>query len=78
MYENAIYICISDISKFADFQLKSDDVIRFHRVCHVIHKIFWSSLYKVNCARFHLCRICVTDFREAEAFAPHLPPKFIA
>ena len=30
-------------------------------VCQVIHIYFKSSLCKDNCAKFHHCRICVTD-----------------
>ena len=50
-----------DITKIADFRWKHADVSRTERVCHVIHIFFEFSLGKVNC---HLCRICVTNFRE--------------
>ena len=36
-----------DIAKFADFRLKNADVSRTQGVCHVIHKIFGSSLSKI-------------------------------
>ena len=56
-----------DIAKDADFRLKNADVRRTQGVCHVC-----------NCAMFHHCRMCVTDFREDfrhfRNFLPHLPP----
>ena len=61
-----------DITKFADFQWKNADVSRNQGVFHVIHIFFGFSLGKVNCAMFHQCRICVTDFREGGLFGqPH-------
>ena len=36
MYQNAIYISISDTEKFADFQWKNADVSRTQGLCHVI------------------------------------------
>ena len=47
MYQNAIYICILDITKFADFRWKNSDVSKTQRVCHGIHIFFESSLGKV-------------------------------
>ena len=41
MYQNAIYVCISWYSKFADFSRKNSDISRTQRVCHVIHTSFW-------------------------------------
>ena len=52
-----------DITKFANFRRKNADVSRTQGVHHMIHKFFESSLGKVNCAKFHYCRICVTGFR---------------
>ena len=38
--------------------------------CHVNHN--FSDLFQVryNCAKFHHCKICVTDFRKGEPFWP--------
>ena len=47
MYQNAIYICILDIAKFADFRWKNADVSRNQGVCQVIHIFFKFSLGKV-------------------------------
>ena len=47
MYRNAIYICILDIAKFADFQWKNVDISRTQGVFHVINIFFESSLGKV-------------------------------
>ena len=52
-----------DIKKFANFWRKNADVSRTQGVRHMIHRFFESSLGKVNCAKFHYCRICVTGFR---------------
>ena len=47
MYQNAIYICILDVAKFADFRLKNADVNRTLGVYQVIHIFFGSSLGKI-------------------------------
>ena len=60
MCQNAIYICISWYSKIFWFPTKNADVSRTEGVYHLIH-IFLDLLY--NYAKFHHCRICVTDFR---------------
>ena len=62
-----------DIKKFANFRRKNADVSRTQGVRHMIHKFFESSLGKVNCAKFHYCRICVTGFRVGDLFALSLP-----
>ena len=64
--------CISaflDITKLANFRWKNAGISRTQGVRHVIHKIFGSSLGKVNCAKFHYCRVCVTGFT-VEGFLP--------
>ena len=42
-------------------------------MCHLIYMFFGSSVDKVNCAKFHHCRICVTDLKEGGLFGPLLP-----
>ena len=59
-----------DIGNFADLRLKNSNIIRTQVVAHVIH-MFLDLLYaKHNCAKFHHCRICVTDFREKGLSSP--------
>ena len=58
------------IAKFANFRSKNTDVSRTQAVCYVID-IFCGSY---NCAKFHHCRICVTDVREGWPFCPTTPP----
>ena len=53
-----------DIAKIADFWSKNADVSRTQGVCHVIHIFLDLPWVRYNCAKFHHCRICVTDFRE--------------
>ena len=51
------------IAKFPDFQWKNADIIRTQGVRHVIIyflDLLWS---RYKCAKFHHCRICVTDFQ---------------
>ena len=59
----SISVC-SDIPKLSDFQLKSATSAEL-KGC-VTCFIYVLGLLKVryNCAKFHLCRICVTDVRE--------------
>ena len=66
----------SDIAKFADFRRKNADVSGTQGVCHVNYIfIYFVGLLELryNCAKFHHCRICVTDFREVGLFAPPFP-----
>ena len=84
MYQNAIYIAyiksvFLDIAKFSDFRWKNVDVSRTQGVCHVILICFGSSLGNVNCAKFHHCRICVTNFREGRKSSeqPRKSPSWI-
>ena len=57
-----------DIVKCADLRRKNADVSRTLGVCQVIH-IFLDLLWvRYNCAKFHHCRICATDFRERGLF----------
>ena len=62
-----------DVTKIADFQWKNADVSRTQGVCHVTFVFFWSPLGKYNCAKFHQCRACVTDFREGGPFCTTPP-----
>ena len=50
------------------FGEKNADVSRTQEVCHVIYIFSGSFLDKCNCAKFHHCRICVTDFMEGGPF----------
>ena len=75
MYQNAIYICISWYKKICWFPVKKmlmSAQLRV-RVTWMIH--FLDFLWvRYNCAKFHHCRICVTDFREWGPFcSPPLP-----
>ena len=56
-----IFISTSWYNKNCWFQVKTCWCQQAETVCHVIHIFFGFSLGKVNC---HLCRICVTNFRE--------------
>ena len=61
-----------EIAKFADFQWRYPDVSRTQEMCHMIHIFFGFSLeVKCNSAKFHYCRIYVTDFREGAFLATH-------
>ena len=60
-----------DIAKFADFRWKNADVSRTQEVCHVISIFFGSSLGRYNCAKFHQCKICVTDFKDSNPEKAH-------
>ena len=64
MHQNAIYIWFLDVVKFTDFRWKNAYVNRTQGMCHVTY-IFWTFF---NCAKFHDCRICVTDFRKGRPF----------
>ena len=57
-----------DLTKIHDFRWKNANVTRNQEVCHVIYAFLKSSLRMYNCAKFHQCRICMTDFREGEPF----------
>ena len=53
---------------------KNAGISRTLGVSHVI-PIFLDLLYvRYNCANFHNCRICVTDFRREAFLTPPLPP----
>ena len=58
----------SDIAKFDDFRLKNADLSRNQDLCHMTDIFFGSSPGKDNFAKFHLCRICLTNFREGDLF----------
>ena len=47
MYQNAVYICILDLAKFADFRWRNGYGSRTQGVCNVIHIFFGSSVGKV-------------------------------
>ena len=74
MYQNANYICISWYSnKFDDSWWKNADEWNSRDMSHDLH-IFWIFLGKDNFAKFHHCRICVTDFKDGGALLPPPPP----
>ena len=62
-----------EILKIADFRWKNADVSRTQRC--VTWFMYFLDLLQVryNCAKFHQCTICVTDFRERGPFAPPSP-----
>ena len=71
------YVAKSNISVFsdianADFWQKSPGFSTAQGVFHVIHMFLGVLQVRYFCAKFHHCRICVTDFRERSIFAP--PP----
>ena len=67
MYRNAIDICITSYSKFANFRWKNADFSRTQRLFDVIN-IFFGLLYvRHNCAKFHHWKICVRHLREGES-----------
>ena len=74
MYQKTIYICISWYSKICWFAVKNADVSKTQEVCHVIHIFFYLLSVRYNSAKFHHCRICVTDFREWGPFCSPPPP----
>ena len=74
MYQNTIYICISCIAKFVDSRWKNADVSRTQG-CVAWFTYFLDLLWvRYNCAKFHYCRIYVTDFREGGPFCTPPPP----
>ena len=56
-----------DITKVADFGWKNA-VSRTQGVCHVIDIYLYLLEARYHCAKFHHCRIRVTDFREGAFF----------
>ena len=64
-----------DITKIADFLLKML-ISTECRGCVTGFISFLNLRYARNkCAKFYHCRICVTDFRDREAFLPTLLPE---
>ena len=57
------------IAKFTDFWEKNADFSRTQKTCHVIHIFLDLLQVRYKCAKFHHCRICVTNFRKG-AFLP--------
>ena len=53
-----------NITKVADFHWKNADDSRVQGVRYVIYIFLDLLSVKYNCAKFHHCRICVTDFRK--------------
>ena len=50
-----------DITKLANFWLKNANISRIQGVCHMIY-IFVDPLWvRCNCAKFHHCKMYVTD-----------------
>ena len=76
MYQNTIYICISCIAKFVDSWWKNADVSRTQG-CVAWFTYFLDLLWvRYNCAKFHYCRIYVTDFREGGPFCTPPPTPY--
>ena len=77
MYQDTIYICISWYSKICWFPMEKcwcyQNSRGVSRDSNIFLDILWLSY---NCAKFHHCRICVTDFREVALFAP--PPSSLS
>ena len=74
MYQNTIYICISWYSKICWFLVKKILMSAELKGCVTWFIYFLDVLWvRYNCATFHHCRICVTEFREGGPFwpAPH-------
>ena len=64
---NYVSIMYAEIM-YADFQWKNATVSRTQELCHV------DLLYvKYKCAKFHHCRIYVTDHRDGGIFSTPLP-----
>ena len=73
MYQNTVYICTSWYSKICWFAVKKCWCQQNSRGCVTWFIYFLDLLWvRYNCAKFHHCSICVTDFREVGAFLP--PP----
>ena len=76
MYQNTIYICISWYSKICWFPVKKH--LRQHNSGGFTRDlyIFWSSLVKYKCPKFHHFRIWVAGFREGAwgLFGPPFHP----
>ena len=69
MCQKTIYICISWYNKIYWFSLKKCWCLQNYRdVSHDLYIFF--DLFNVgyNCATFHYCRVCVTDFRKRRHF----------
>ena len=64
-YQNAIYFCISWYSKNRWFPLKKK-LMSVKLMGCVMWFIYFLDLLRVryNCAKFHHCKICLTDFKE--------------
>ena len=59
-----------DIPKFADFWWKMLISVWLKRYATWFRYFFNLLWVRYNCAKFHHCRICATDFREGGLFAP--------
>ena len=65
MYQNAIYICISWYNKICWFTVKKCWCQQNSGGVSRDLYIFWIFFrLRYNSAKFHHCRICVTDFRQ--------------
>ena len=67
MYLNGIYICISSYSKICWFPIKKCWCKQNSRYVGRDSYSFWIIL-RYNFAKFHHCRMCVTDFRQGGDF----------
>ena len=66
------------MTKVTDFWWRNSDVSRNQKMCHVIYTFFGSSIGKVNCAKFHHYRICVTCMILCSGVFLPLPPAWAA
>ena len=75
MYQNTIYICISWYSIIFWFPVKKILMSAKLKRCVTWFIYFLDPFWvRYNWAKFHHCRICVTDFRERRLFAPPASP----
>ena len=71
MYQNAIYICISWYGTFCWFPMKKCTCQQNLRGVSRDSYCFLDLLgLRYNCAKFHYCAICMTNFREGGSFLP--------
>ena len=74
MCQNAIFICIFWYSKICWFPMKNCWCQHDARDVSRDSYIFWLFFRQGITAKFHQCRMCVTDFTERRAFLPPPPP----
>ena len=62
-----------DIATFVDFWWKNAMSAEIKGCVTWFIKLLYLLWVRCNCAKWHYCRICVTDFREGRHFGPHHP-----